>query len=398
MADDHQPDLLRSGFGDYLSRRKGEILEQWLISVQSDPNLRIADTLTEPLLKDHIPDLLEAFADFLRSGDPATRDDTRQTASLHGAQRWGQGYSIKELMLEIYRLRKVMFQEVVNFAAGQPGELSVLSAACGFVDAFLNDLECRSVERFAEESESGLRKSNAARLGLIRTVSHELRNMLNSVGFAIMRLEGAEPEEMESVRGILERNSTHMKEVLDDLLDLSMVLSRQTSVKLAAFEPSVLLNLVDLGYRHLAETKGLRFGASIKPSLDSIFSDELKIRQITENLVSNAIKYTPAGEVHVSFEDLGPEWWAIVVQDTGVGIAKEDREHIFSEFYQVKSESPLRGSGLGLAIVTGLVDLLNGSIHLESELNNGSVFKVLLPRIRTAQSDNHAGQAQSGAG
>ncbi|MDB6135197.1 MAG: sensor histidine kinase [Verrucomicrobiales bacterium] len=398
MADDHQPELLRSRFGDYLSRRKGEILEKWLVSVQSDPNLRTADTLTEPLLKDHIPVLLEAFAGFLRSGDPSAKDVTGQTASIHGAQRWEQGYSIKELMLEIYRLRKVMFQEVVNFAGGQPGELSVFSAACGFVDAFLNDLECRSVERFAEESESSLRKSNAARLGLIRTVSHELRNMLNSVGFAIMRLENAEPEEVELVRGSLERNFTHMKEVLDDLLDLSMVLSRQTTVKLAAFEPSQLLNLIDLGYRHLAETKGLRFGTSIKPSLGSIFNDELKIRQITENLVSNAIKYTRAGEVHVSFEDLGPKSWAIVVRDTGVGIAKEDREHIFSEFYQVKSESPLRGSGLGLAIVAGLVDLLNGSIHLESELNNGSVFKVLLPRIRPTQSDNQGGHAQAGTG
>jgi signal transduction histidine kinase len=107
----------------------------------------------------------------------------------------------------------------------------------------------------------------------------------------------------------------------------------------------------------------------------------LKVRQIIENLVGNAIKYTFTGSVKLRCEAAGADKFAIVVEDTGVGIAPADRELIFSESYRVSSESPLRGSGLGLAIVAALVDLLRGAIQLESEPNKGSIFRVCLPRV-----------------
>nr|WP_265593714.1 ATP-binding protein [Verrucomicrobium sp. BvORR034] len=131
----------------------------------------------------------------------------------------------------------------------------------------------------------------------------------------------------------------------------------------------------------MAEANGVIFRSSVKGELGTIYTDELRVRQIAENLVSNAIKYTPTGEVHLRFEGVSTNDWAIVVEDTGLGISESDRQHIFSEYYQVASASPLRGSGLGLSIVSGLVDLLKGSISLESEPNRGSVFRVVLPRI-----------------
>jgi signal transduction histidine kinase len=172
-----------------------------------------------------------------------------------------------------------------------------------------------------------------------------------------------------------------MKEVLDNLLDLSLIVSGQNVAKPTWFEPSPLLKLLESAHRPVAHVKGLEFTATIEGELGPVYSDELRVRQIVENLVSNAIKYTPEGEVHLRFEAVNAHVWAIVVQDTGLGIAEEHRQHIFSEYYQVASASPLRGSGLGLSIVSELVELLKGSISLESEPSRGSVFRVLLPRI-----------------
>lgn len=372
---------LRSQLGDFFAERTEDILRSWVDEVKKDPRLTTADSLSQPLLEDHVPTLLQDFVEVLRSGEREVEPDAQQNAVKHGAERWGQGYSYKELVWEIYRLRRVLFANVMEFARGRPDELHVFSVACASVDAFLNELECRSVEKYAEENEAALRLSNEARLRLIRTVSHELRNMLNSVSLASALLSSDDHESIEFMRGNLDRNCGHMREVLDDLLNLSLIVSGQNVAKPTWFEPSPLLKLLEAAHRPFALVKGLKFTATIEGELGPIYSDELRVRQIVENLVSNAIKYTPEGEVHLRFEAVRAHLWAIVVQDTGLGIAEEDRQHIFSEYYQVASASPLRGSGLGLSIVTGLVELLKGSISLESEPSRGSVFRVLLPRI-----------------
>lgn len=372
---------LRSQLGAFLAERTGDIVRSWVDEVKKDPRLTTADRLSDHLLEDHIPLLLEDFIQVLRSGDEETGIGAKWNAVKHGAERWGQGYSYKELVWEIYRLRRVLFDNVREFARGKPNELDVFSLACSSADSFLNELECRSVEKYAEESETTVRLSNEARLRLIRTVSHELRNLLNSVGLASALLSSDDPESIEFMRGNLDRNCGHMKQVLDDLLDLSLIFSRQNVAKPAWFDPRSLLKLLEAAHRPVAEANGVIFRSSIIGELGTIYTDELRVRQIAENLVSNAIKYTPTGEVHLRFEGVSTNDWAIVVEDTGLGISEADRQHIFSEYYQVASASPLRGSGLGLSIVSGLVDLLKGSISLESEPNRGSVFRVVLPRI-----------------
>jgi signal transduction histidine kinase len=371
---------LQHKLGAFLSCRIAKITEAWLAAVRADPRLTTSDRLPEPLLKDHVPKLLQSLSAYLETGANPDALAAKKDARDHGAQRWGQRYSLRELLLEIYWLRTVLFSEMVGFAEKEFGGPKIYAAACSLLDGFLNDLESCSVAEYVEESEASLRASTDARLRLVRTVSHELRNMLNAVGLASDLLECMDDAALMRARETLQRNSGHMKELLDDLLTLSINLSRSATVKAGPVNISTLVAMVTSVYRPLAEAKSLRFSSSVKGSLSGVFSDELKIRQIMINLVSNAVKYTSKGEVHFNAQKLDDDRFAIVVQDTGVGIAEEDRKHIFSEFYQVKQESPLRGNGLGLAIVATLVDLLHGSVELESKNGEGSTFRVCLPR------------------
>jgi len=377
--DDPKFSVIRVQFGDYLLPRIAPILEAWVVDVRADPRVPIALGLPEEVIKDHIPSLLKQFVAFLRTGSDDAGEAVRNDAATHGTERWGQGYSIQELVWEIYRLRKILQCEVEEFARIQDNEVTVFSVASRSVDAFLNDQEARSIEKYVEEGAASMERSNHARLRLLRSISHEVRNMLNSVGIASALLEAGDAEPVEPIRATLERNCDHMTEVVDDLLGLSNVLSPHSRIEAALIEPSTLLSSLDATYRSQAEDKGLRYTSTTKGDMTGISTDGDKVSTIARHILTNAIQHTARGEVHVSFERMNPQEWAVVIRDTGVGIAKEDRKHIFSEFYRAQPESLLRGSGLGLAIVAALVELLGGSISLESREGEGSMFRILLP-------------------
>lgn len=370
----------RVQLADHLERHLDRIVDIWMAKVRADPRLTTADTLSEPQLKDHVPRLLADLVRSLREGVAPGRENTKSNADKHGVQRWQQGYRLRELLLEMFWLRTVLFREATDLAAGQPDELARQYDAGELMDKFLNDIESHSVAEFVEANKEELHKANQETLRIIRTVSHELRNMLNSVGLAFGLLDAGDRESVEQMRRNLTLNSEHMTAVLDELLDLSNILSGASAIKQGPFNFAGLLEFLHVSFARMAESKGLVFTMSADPALGVIHGDELKIRQIIENLVSNAIKYTYTGEVRLKCEAVGEDEMAIVVEDTGVGIAKIDRELVVSESYHVNPESPLRGSGLGLWIVARLVKLLNGSIELRSEPEKGSVFKVVLPR------------------
>ncbi|RYD81913.1 MAG: ATP-binding protein, partial [Verrucomicrobiaceae bacterium] len=145
----------------------------------------------------------------------------------------------------------------------------------------------------------------------------------------------------------------------------------------------MLFEEVLYGYEPLAEAKRLHLEGSCDAALGNLISDELKIKQIASNLVSNALKYTVQGSVRLSFRTVDPHRWMIEVEDTGPGIPPHELERIFQEFHRVKETAHQQGTGLGLAITKRLVDLLGGQIRVESAVGMGSRFEVLLPR-RTA--------------
>jgi signal transduction histidine kinase len=184
----------------------------------------------------------------------------------------------------------------------------------------------------------------------------------------------------------LHRNITEMAALLQQLQSYSSLIERGARPALQAFEAQLLLDDLVSGYAPLAEAKGLRLEAQCDPTLGVVVGDRLKVAQITNNLLSNSVKYgkspeRDAGVIRLEFVAEGVECWRIVVSDTGIGISDEDVQRIFDEFYRVAPSSQVPGTGLGLAIVKGLVDVLDGSVSVRSELGRGTKFEVTLPKV-----------------
>jgi signal transduction histidine kinase len=277
-----------------------------------------------------------------------------------------------------------------EFEVKEPGFVGkAKSKALSRLHCLLDDLIASSINEFVRQQESRLRQSlvelsaeSESRLRLLRTVSHEVRNVLNAVSVAA---EALPEEDDDTLRAqfamIILRNVRHMRDLLDQLLDLSALVAEQRYLAPVRFDPSALLREVALGYQSMAERKGLKLLVAADPQLGTVELDELKAKQIASNLVSNAIKYTDSGWVRVEFRSVDEQHWMMCVEDTGVGMTQGECDRIFNEFYRVQRTAHVQGLGLGLSITKRLVDMLGATVQVSSELGRGSRFEVILPRI-----------------
>jgi PAS domain S-box-containing protein len=218
--------------------------------------------------------------------------------------------------------------------------------------------------------------------------SHELRTPMTSIKGAIDLILGGCAGEVsggtEELLGVAQTASDRMIRLINDLLDLSKIEAGQIKLKL---EP---LNLVDVAQRCLRTLKPLAGQDDIRLRLDApenlpcIPADADRIEQVVTNLVSNAIKFSPAhGEVLVEIS-AAQEWLSCSVSDQGCGIKEEDLDRIFGKFQQASSPKRGAGTGLGLAITHALVTEHGGKIWAESKVGQGSRFVFRLPRERSA--------------
>lgn len=224
----------------------------------------------------------------------------------------------------------------------------------------------------------------AERDRFFRNVSHELRTPLTSiVGFTELLLEDEEEPLSDRQKHLMRRvvgNSHKLLALVNDLLEISRAESgrmeiRPGEINLDQYLPNVVGNLSSL-----AAAKNLHLSVSISQEIPIVCTDEQKLGQIIVNLVSNAIKFTVSGGVDVNAY-VEADSFSISVTDTGLGIAEEDFENIFEEFYRVGQPGVRQhGSGLGLSIVKKLTTLLGGKIHIKSVVGKGSTFTVTFPQ------------------
>lgn len=218
----------------------------------------------------------------------------------------------------------------------------------------------------------------------LANMSHELRTPLNAViGFSDMLLEkmfgDLNQKQDEYVQDILS-SGRHLLALINDILDLSKVEAGRIELELSTFNlPMALENALTL-IRERATRHGVEVSIDIDPGLGDYTADERKVKQILLNLLSNAIKFTPEGgriSVGATLREGGVE---IAVTDTGIGIASDDHQRIFAEFYQIRSgmRKP-EGTGLGLALTKKFVELHGGRVWVESQVGQGSTFTFTLP-------------------
>lgn len=221
----------------------------------------------------------------------------------------------------------------------------------------------------------------------LANMSHELRTPLNAVlGFSsLLHNDPALSEEQREKLAIINRSGEHLLALIDDILDMAKVEAGRIVVESAPFDLGEMMRDITDLMRQRAEEKELLLNFDPSSSFPRfVQTDAAKLRQVLINLVGNAIKYTERGGVTVRVganpaESPKQKRLIFEVEDSGIGIAAEDQSRIFEPFVQVGKPSAQKGTGLGLAITRQYVQLMGGSIYLESVPDRGSLFRVELP-------------------
>ena len=218
----------------------------------------------------------------------------------------------------------------------------------------------------------------------LATLSHELRTPLSSIlGWSQVLRNGARSEaDLQKGLDIIERNARVQTQLIEDLLDMSRIISGKVRMDIQPVEPLSFIEAAIETVRPAAEAKGIRLEKVLDPSGIPISGDPSRLQQVVWNLLSNAIKFTPRdGKVQVVLETVNSHV-EIHVTDTGMGIEPRFLDHVFERFRQADASTTRRygGLGLGLAIVKHLVELHGGSVRVRSEgTNRGATFTVSLP-------------------
>ena len=215
-------------------------------------------------------------------------------------------------------------------------------------------------------------------------ISHELKSPLNTIrSYAEMLNDGSvdRPETRKEFFNVITEESCRLAKLVDNLLDLSKIDTGVLVPSRGRLRADALLQELLRAAEPQARSKGLQLHAKVPPNLPTIFGDKDLVGVAVSNLISNAIKYTPAGgEVQVRATS-DEESLVIEVQDSGIGIRPEDRNHIFEKFFRGSGPEVRKqpGTGLGLALAQQIVVLHGGRLGVETQPGRGSTFRIVLP-------------------
>lgn len=231
-------------------------------------------------------------------------------------------------------------------------------------------------------------KASEMKTRFLSNMSHEFRTPLNAIlslsQLLLERLDGELNSEQEKQVNFIRSSALGLSELVNDLLDIAKVEAGKVTIRPNEFEISDLFNALKGVLRPILNRAEVNLVFVEPQNLPTLYTDEGKVSQILRNLISNALKFTPSGEVRIS------AWQqerviVFTVADTGIGIAANDLELVFEEFVQIENplQNQFKGTGLGLPLCRQLAQLLGGSIAVESKLEVGSTFTVTLPCVYT---------------
>jgi signal transduction histidine kinase len=231
-----------------------------------------------------------------------------------------------------------------------------------------------------------LEQASQLKSQFLANMSHEFRTPLNAIlGYTHMLLHNVTGQVTEPQRKSLTRidsNARHLLALINDILDITRIEAGRMPLNVSSFGVRELVAEVMAELEPIIRRSNLTVTSKVRAALPNLRSDRQKVKQIVLNLLSNALKFTPAGSVTIqATHDRRANQIAIAVRDTGVGIAREDQSKVFEDFRQLDS-SPTRGyggTGLGLSICRRLSQMLGGTIDLASAAGEGSTFTLRLP-------------------
>ncbi len=438
MNTEHKTQEQLATLAEHLRVRRVAILREWRATVDRDPDLTTGSALSRTLFNDHIPDILDSFSRRLQAwpeeinAQEQGQEDEGMTA--HGLHRWQQGFRLRELTREWGYLQLCVVDELESYARAHPEvepatlatALRALTHLCvaGVSDSVeqywqLQQAEAAGRLQELEQAVATVNEIETARAAGWHQAAHDLRGGVTVVSVATSLLnddEVQEPERRQSA-AILQKSVSSLHTMLDNLIDLARLDAGQEQRTVAPFDAAALLGDFCLIMQPVAQTHGLSLECEGPGSLP-VEGDRAKVHRIVQNLVLNAIKYTPRGGINVRWEtsqESDTRRWMVSVQDTGsgfngaLGASVMNRLRVATQGAQqieatavaegtssnqdepavtLASQSPYLpssplqeqvGEGIGLSIVKGLCDLMDATLEVETSRGQGSTFRVTFP-------------------
>lgn len=238
-----------------------------------------------------------------------------------------------------------------------------------------------------KQSQLAIEQASKDKTKFIATISHELRTPLNGiVGLSRMLRDTKLDEEQFDWISTIYASAITLGNIFNDIIDLDKLDRDKVEIEYKTVNTNNFINELASIIRLLAADKGLEFKHQIVPPVPVTFeADGTRLRQVLWNVLLNAVKFTPQGYVSLSMSAVSLEKHkaeiCFTIQDTGIGIDKEELDKIFAMYYQVQRDDfkSATGTGIGLAICKQMVDKMQGSIQVNSELNKGTCFEIKLP-------------------
>jgi signal transduction histidine kinase len=371
---------------DYLEQHKDEILDRWRdVAKKEDAQAERLANLDDRELLDHLPALTEALIGVLRGEEESL---VEVDARRHGHQRRLDGYNVVDVLWELTIFRRV-FLAVLDDASDEIADwipVAESSRILNLLDAAARASIDQHVKETEQERDAAAARAadlEAQRQRFLGTLSHELRNQIQPILFALQRLKAGEPTEQQlRALDMIDRQTRQQSFLIEDLLDLY----RKELGKI-----ELRRSLVDLRecVRHAAETnqaevdlKSLRVQLELPAEAVYASVDRERLYQVANNLMSNAVKFTPKDGTIVWRLWSEPGWQVMSIRDTGVGVSASDLTHIFDIFFQGEVPATVHhgGLGIGLPVVKNLVELHGATIEARSDgEGQGAEFIVRIP-------------------
>ena len=236
-----------------------------------------------------------------------------------------------------------------------------------------------------DDKAAELRDATELKSRFLSYMSHEFRTPLTSMtsitGILLSRLDGPLTPEQQKQVEFIRSSARELTEMVGDLLDLAKVEAGRVTISPEWFEMVDLFSALRGMFKPIVANSEVSLVFDEPKGDIKLYTDDKKVSQILRNFISNALKFTPAGEVRGTAHIQGDDFVEFAVADTGIGIAPEHLPNLFADFVQldVRLQKRLRGSGLGLSLARKFAELLGGKVAVQSELGKGSRFSVVIP-------------------